>query len=47
MGRLAFDEQGDPRYYEHVVVQIQKQKMVAVYPPGRATGQVDFSLAAR
>lgn len=47
MGRLAFDEFGDPRYYEHVVVQIQQQKMVVVYPPGRATGQVDFSLAAR
>jgi branched-chain amino acid transport system substrate-binding protein len=47
MGRLSFDEHGDPRYYEHVVVQIQKQKMVVVYPPGRATGQVDFSAAAR
>jgi hypothetical protein len=29
-----------------VVVQIQNQKMVVVYPPERATGQVDFSLAA-
>ncbi|MGQ9689386.1 MAG: ABC transporter substrate-binding protein [Desulfobaccales bacterium] len=47
MGRLAFDEHGDPRYYEHVVVQVQKQKMVTVYPPGRAAAQVDFSLAAR
>jgi len=47
MGRLAFDENGDPRYYEHVVVQIQQQKMVVVYPPKRATGKVDFSLAAR
>ncbi len=46
MGRLAFDEQGDPRYYQQVVVQIQNQKMVVVYPPERATGQVDFSLAA-
>jgi branched-chain amino acid transport system substrate-binding protein len=46
MGRLAFDEHGDPRYYQHVVVQIQNQKMVVVYPPERATGQVDFSLAA-
>jgi len=46
MGRLAFDKHGDPRYYEHVVVQIQKQKMVVVYPPERASGQVDFSLAA-
>jgi branched-chain amino acid transport system substrate-binding protein len=47
MGRLAFDEQGDPRYYHHVVVQIQNQKMVVVYPSERATGKVDFSLAAR
>jgi branched-chain amino acid transport system substrate-binding protein len=45
MGRLAFDEHGDPRHYQHVVVQIQNQKMVVVYPPERATGQVDFSLA--
>jgi branched-chain amino acid transport system substrate-binding protein len=45
MGRLAFDEHGDPRYYEHVVVQIQNRRMVVVYPPERATGQVDFSLA--
>lgn len=47
MGRLAFDEHGDPRYYEHVIVQVQQQKMVVVYPPERATGQVDFSRAAR
>ena len=46
MGRLAFDDHGDPRYYQHVVVQIQNQKMVVVYPSERATGQVDFSLAA-
>jgi branched-chain amino acid transport system substrate-binding protein len=45
MGRLAFDERGDPRYYQHVVVQIQNHKMVVVYPPERATGKVDFSLA--
>lgn len=45
MGRLAFDEHGDPRYYQHVIVQIQNQKMVVVYPPERATGKVDFSLA--
>jgi branched-chain amino acid transport system substrate-binding protein len=47
MERLAFDEHGDPKYYEHVVVQIQKQKMVVVYPPGRATGKVDLSSALR
>ena len=47
MGRVAFDEHGDPKYYRQVVVQIQNQRMVVVYPPERATGQVDFSLAAR
>ncbi|MBI4795002.1 MAG: ABC transporter substrate-binding protein, partial [Deltaproteobacteria bacterium] len=47
MERLAFDEHGDPKYYEHVVVQVQKQKMVVVYPPARATGKVDFSSALR
>lgn len=47
MERLTFDEHGDPRHYRHVVVQIQKQRMVVVYPPERATGQVDLSLAAR
>jgi branched-chain amino acid transport system substrate-binding protein len=47
MERLAFDEHGDPRHYQHVIVQIQKQWLVVVYPPERATGQADFSLAAR
>jgi branched-chain amino acid transport system substrate-binding protein len=47
MERLTFDEHGDPQHYQHVVVQIQKQRLVVVYPPGRATGQVDFRLAGR
>lgn len=47
MERLTFDQHGDPRHYQHVMVQIQKQRLVVVYPPERATGQVDFSLAAR
>jgi branched-chain amino acid transport system substrate-binding protein len=47
MERLAFDAHGDPQHYQHVIVQIQKQRLVVVYPPERATGQVDFSLAAR
>jgi branched-chain amino acid transport system substrate-binding protein len=47
LGRVAFDEHGDPKYYQHVVVQIQNQRMVVVYPPARATGKVDFALAAR
>jgi len=47
MERLVFDEHGDPKYYQHVVVQIQKAKMVVVYPPERASGQVDFASACR
>jgi branched-chain amino acid transport system substrate-binding protein len=47
MERLVFDEHGDPLHYQHVIVQIQKQRLVAVYPPERATGQVDVSAAAR
>ncbi|MEW6387131.1 MAG: ABC transporter substrate-binding protein [Thermodesulfobacteriota bacterium] len=45
--RLTFDEHGDPRHYQHVVIQIQQRKMVVVYPLERATGQADFALAAR
>ncbi|MFZ5447875.1 MAG: ABC transporter substrate-binding protein [Thermodesulfobacteriota bacterium] len=47
MERLTFDEHGDPQHYQHVIVQIQKQRLVAVYPPQRATGRVDFNLAGR
>jgi branched-chain amino acid transport system substrate-binding protein len=47
MERLTFNKHGDPQHYQHVVVQIQKQRLVVVYPPERATGQVDFSLAQR
>ncbi len=47
MERLAFDEHGDPRHYRHVVVQIQKRRLVVVYPPERAAGRVDLSLAGR
>jgi branched-chain amino acid transport system substrate-binding protein len=41
MERLVFDEKGDPRDYHQVIVQIQKGKMVAVYPPDRATGKLE------
>ena len=36
MEHLAFDETGDPLHYNHTVVQIQKQKLVVVYPSDRA-----------
>jgi branched-chain amino acid transport system substrate-binding protein len=47
MEHLTFNEHGEPQHYQQVIVQIQKQRLVVVYPPERATGQVDFSLAAR
>jgi branched-chain amino acid transport system substrate-binding protein len=38
MERLSFDENGDPTHYRHVIVQIQKRKLVVIYPPDRASG---------
>ncbi|MBI4635066.1 MAG: ABC transporter substrate-binding protein [Candidatus Rokubacteria bacterium] len=37
LGRVRFDEHGDPLAYERVIVQIQNGKHVVVYPPARAT----------
>ena len=39
MEHLYFDADGDPASYRHMVVQIQKGKLVVVYPPDRSTGQ--------
>ena len=38
MEHLSFNANGDPINYRHVVVQIQKGKLVVVYPPNRASG---------
>jgi branched-chain amino acid transport system substrate-binding protein len=38
MEHLSFDANGDPTHYRHVIVQIQKRKLVVVYPPDRASG---------
>jgi len=42
MEHLVFDQNGDPLHYRHVVVQVQKGKLVVVYPPDRASGQPVF-----
>jgi branched-chain amino acid transport system substrate-binding protein len=42
MERLAFDDKGDPRHYRQVVVQIQSGKLVAVHPPDRAGGPIQW-----
>jgi branched-chain amino acid transport system substrate-binding protein len=44
MERLSFDERGDPRSYRHVVVQVQRGKLVVVYPPERATGSAVYPM---
>jgi branched-chain amino acid transport system substrate-binding protein len=40
MQQLQFDPQGDPQHYHHVVVQIQQGKLVAIFPPERASGKM-------
>jgi branched-chain amino acid transport system substrate-binding protein len=37
LGRVKFDDKGDPLFYERVVVQIQNGRHVVVYPRDRAT----------
>jgi branched-chain amino acid transport system substrate-binding protein len=44
MEHLVFDQKGDPRYYRHVVVQIQKGKLEVVYPKNRATSKAVFPM---
>ena len=38
MEHLSFNANGDPINYRHAIVQIQKGKLVVVYPPDRASG---------
>ncbi len=44
MEHLSFDLNGDPINYRHVIVQIQKRKLVVVYPPDRASGHVIYPM---
>ncbi|MBW1982872.1 MAG: ABC transporter substrate-binding protein [Deltaproteobacteria bacterium] len=44
MERLAFDSRGDPRFYRHVIVQVQHGKLVVVYPPAKATGTAIYPM---
>ena len=39
MEHLAFEKNGDPLHYRHMVVQIQKERLVVVYPSDRAAAQ--------
>jgi branched-chain amino acid transport system substrate-binding protein len=47
MERLKFDDHGDPQFYEHVVIQVQQGRIVAVFPPERAGSALDLSAAGR
>lgn len=42
LGRLQFDERGDPLHYQIGIFQIQQGKHVLVYPRNRATGGVIY-----
>jgi branched-chain amino acid transport system substrate-binding protein len=42
IGRVAFDERGDPRYFSAVLFQTLKGAQVVVYPQDRATGKVVY-----
>jgi branched-chain amino acid transport system substrate-binding protein len=43
LGRIKFDDKGDPLFYERVVVQIQNGRHVVVYPKERATAPAVLS----
>lgn len=38
LGRVAFDEKGDPKYFTAVLLQVQKGNSVVIYPKDRANG---------
>ncbi len=42
MGRIAFDDKGDPKHFTAILFQTQKGNQVVVYPKDRATGQVQY-----
>ncbi|MFC1828708.1 ABC transporter substrate-binding protein [Thermodesulfobacteriota bacterium] len=44
MEQLAFDHQADPKHYRHVVVQIQKGNIKAIYPPERANASAIYPM---
>ncbi len=42
LGRVAFDEKGDPKYFSAILFQTQKGNQVVVYPRDRAMGTILF-----
>jgi len=42
LGRVAFDEKGDPKYFTCVLFQTQNEEQVVVYPKNRAKGTIQY-----
>ncbi len=42
LGRVAFDEKGDPRFFTAVLFQTQQGEQVVVYPQDRAKGSFRY-----
>ncbi|HZW36738.1 MAG TPA: amino acid ABC transporter substrate-binding protein [Candidatus Deferrimicrobiaceae bacterium] len=42
LGRVAFDEKGDPKHFSAVLFQTQKGSQVVVYPQARAQGSIVY-----
>jgi len=42
LGRVAFDERGEPKYFTAILFQTQKGNQVVVYPKDRAMGTVQY-----
>jgi len=42
LGRVAFDEKGEPKYFTAILFQTQKGNQVVVYPKDRAMGTIQY-----
>lgn len=42
LGRVAFDEKGEPKYFTAILFQTQKGNQVVVYPKDRAIGTIQY-----
>ncbi len=42
LGRVTFDEKGDPKYFTAILFQTQKGNQVVVYPKDRAIGTIQY-----
>jgi branched-chain amino acid transport system substrate-binding protein len=44
IGRVAFDAKGDPKFFTALLFQVQKGKLVVIYPANRVNGQVVYPM---